>query len=55
MIKTGKVEIGLTPTEASGQPCSAVTDGEPTRKDETPVIDPGLKKLASALEEQHGV
>ena len=48
MIKTGKVEIGKTPSVVSGKRSTKLREGEPVRKQEKPT-DPGLKKLASAL------
>ncbi len=49
MIKDGKVKIGKTPSVVSGKPAQVIKEGEPVRKDEQPT-DPGLKKLASAIE-----
>lgn len=48
MIKTGKVELGKTPSVVSGLPSTKLVEGEPVRKDEKPT-DPGLKKLASEV------
>ena len=55
MIKTGKVEIGQTPSTVLGVPCTDIQDGEPVARGEVEPADPGLKKLAALLEEQHGV
>lgn len=50
MIKDGQVKTGKTPSVVSGLPSEVIKDGEPVRKDEKPE-DPGLKKLAAALDE----
>lgn len=48
MTKTGRVNIGKTPSVVSGKPSTKVVDGEPVRKKEH-ANDPGLKKLASMI------
>jgi len=50
MIKHGKVVVGETPSTVSGEVSDQIKDDEPVVDDEKPV-DPGLKKLASALTE----
>jgi hypothetical protein len=50
MIKNGQVKVGKTPSVVSGRPAEEIKEGEPVRRNEHPE-DPGLKKLASALEE----
>jgi len=47
-IKTGRIELGKTPSSVSGQPSVAVVDSEPVALGET-ATDPGLKKLGSLL------
>lgn len=51
MIKDGQVKVGRTPSVVSGRPSEEIKEGEPIRRNEYPE-DPGLKKLASALEEK---
>jgi hypothetical protein len=50
MIKNGKIELGKTPSAVTGKPSKILQDGEPIRKGEK-LVDPGLTKLAAALEE----
>ncbi len=49
MIKDGQVKVGRTPSVVSGKPSQEVKEGEPVCRGEQPE-DPGLKKLASALD-----
>ena len=51
MIKTGRIEVGKTPSVVSGKPSTKLRDGEPVRKFER-LDDPGLKKLAAVLAEE---
>lgn len=47
MIKTGRVEIGKTPSAASGRPSTRVEDGEPVsdKDGKQKVKSASLKKL----------
>ncbi len=48
MTKTGRVEVGVTPSVVSGKKSTKLVDGEPVRGDEKPT-DPGMKKAASLV------
>lgn len=41
MVKTGRVEVGVTPSVHSGEPCEMVKNGEAIREDEQdkPVVE----------------
>lgn len=54
MIKHGNVVVGETPSVESGRPSQTIKNGEPVRRNETP-SDPGLRKLASVIDEANGV
>ena len=47
MIKTGKVEIGKTPSVVSGKPSKKIVKGEPLAKDEKETES--MQKLARAV------
>jgi hypothetical protein len=49
IIKTGRIEVGKTPSVVTGFVSTLIVDGEPVKKDEKPV-DSEFKKLASLID-----
>lgn len=49
MTKNARIEVGVTPSEVSGNPSDRLEDAEPLAgQEEHP--DPGLKKTAAILD-----
>lgn len=49
MEKHGKVEVGTTPSEASGHPSEVIKDGQALRENESPTKS-SIEKLAAVLD-----
>lgn len=49
MEKRGVVELGVTPSEQSGQPGEVILDGQVLKKDEKPA-DNTVEKLAALID-----
>jgi hypothetical protein len=48
VIKNGKIEVGKTPSEDSGRPCSKIVEGEPLDKQGKP--QKNIEKVAQILD-----
>ena len=48
IVKTGKIELGKTPSVVSGDHATAVVDSEPVVAGEE-TVDPGLVKLGNLI------